>query len=201
MSLKEALIRLLDQKIVRKTLTILFFCHWPVGMLIAGLIPDNVMDYWWPKAYTQCVSGYFPMVSMVERCTREPSTAFMAALLVPITSLYWILMAYVVLKRGFESVVEAVVRECKTKKGLLKIILSTAMFPCCAWFIFLDEPVRTTCPTYARTDAMINSRFAMGGYGMGIISGFWFTLLIVFFAVLVVSSLIARWVNVQQGNE
>lgn len=184
----KRIMRLLEKKNQKKTMLILFFAHFPFGLLMALLTPNNILDHAWAQAYTDFVAGLLPFVSAVGIYTKVPATQFMAAVFSLVTSFYSILFAYVCLRfnvQGSEKYFFE--RRLIDKVG---IVMAPFFFGFAVWVIcfdglnigFLDSRFRF----------MIGSKLGMGTYGIGLISAMWFLVSGVFCSIFFFFRLIKR---------
>ncbi len=164
----------------------LFFAHFPFGVLMALLTPDNILDYTWAHTYTNFVAELLPLVSAIGRYTKVPATQFMAALFSLVTSFYWILFAYVYLKYNVQGSVRYFQdRSLREKAGL---VICPFFFGSAVWIIFFDGLKNGFVDS--RFTFMIGSKLAMGTYGIGLISGLWggacfvFCFIFIFFHII-----------------
>lgn len=174
MSFKTKAIHILNslkRKEARTKLTKFFILSYlPLGLSVALLTPDNILNYSWAYAYTSFMASWLPYVAEVGRCTKVPATQFMAAMINLIAMLCSSLMIYVGTKDYLNDTI-------KWLNGLTitKTIRIFLLIPfCIGGFFFLLFLVPVNQPPSRRDTIMLDSKFGMGFDGSLHIAAGWF---------------------------
>ena len=110
-----------------------FFAYLPIGLAMAMLIPDNILDYHWARIYVDFISSWLPCVAEVGRWTKVPSTQFIAAVMNLLAMLWMLWHTYIQLHYILEKTLKWQ-SEKSTKGKFFYWFIFPPVFLYCAWF-------------------------------------------------------------------
>lgn len=166
----------------------ILFVYLPLGVSVALLTPDNILDYPWPRAYTNLMASWLPYVSEVGRWTKDPATQFIAAVMNLVAMLCSFSMIYSTKHYLKENI--KWLSNLPTKK--LIALLFVIPFICIGGFFFLLFLVPVSHPPKWRDRIMLDSKIGMGIDGSLHIGAGWFCLAIGLIVVISFFVLVMR---------
>lgn len=149
----------------------IIFGYLPLGVLIAMLTPDNILEYPWARTYTDFMASLIPYIAEVGRWTKVPATQFIAALMNLVAILISISMIYGPKYNSEENIKGF--SELPIKKQVMLLI--SVPF-CIGGFYFLLFSVPFLDPPRGRDLTIIGSKLGMGLLGSFHIAAGWLIL-------------------------
>jgi len=147
----------------------IIYVYLPLGVTVALLTPDNILDYSWARAYTDFMASWLPYVAEVGRWTKVPATQFIAAVMNLVAMLLSLSMIYCS-KYYLEEKIERLSKMPK-KKLIYLLLICIPFFICASYVILFFAPIAN--PPGQRDKTMIGSNLGMGVYGSMIIASGW----------------------------
>ena len=168
--------------------------YFPLGLALALLIPDNILEYPWARTYTDFMASWLTYVAEVGRWTRVPATQFIAAVMNAAAILWSVAFVFVQLMHAEEMMEK--LRGDTVKDKLITYLGIIPLMTCVAVFYFY-QPI--SHPPRTRDLSEIGSNLGMSTYGsMFILGGWMIPALVVVFSVLGLASLYRRLLKKKQ---
>lgn len=164
----------------------IIYVYLPLGVLLALLTPDNILDYTWARDFTNFMATWLPYVAEVGRWTKVPATKFIASVMNLVAILCSLSLIYC-LQYFSEERLERL-RKMPKKKLFFLIFVGIPFFIITSYTLLFFIPVDN--PPGYRDKIMIGSKLGMGFYGSIIIASCWLGIAGVIVGVISFCSLI-----------
>lgn len=158
----------------QKTINWLILSYLPVTVLIAILVPYDILDYALARDYTDIMASWIPYVAEVGRWTKVPVIQFIAAVNNFVAILWICILEYIGFKYRMDLVFKAI-NAMPWKKKIFFFGFCIPILITMGYLGLFSVPIDD--PPGRKDLIMIGSKLGMGLYGSVIIAGAWFAIL------------------------